>query len=142
MSIRLYAAIRFDRPIRKDTDLISPGGYELVFAQEGTAPLSLRFDFCDTEAWIDENDPCLLHYRQRELDLVSFPETVCLDGFMLHNIKSVDEWYVDTDTNDDSGPLYPTELVYASFVNGFGWEIPLNDSLIRDIYKDGGDCNA
>lgn len=133
MSITLYAGVKFDRAIRKKTDLVSPGGYEIGFrpARDRVIP-SMRFDFCDTEAWIDEDDPCLLWYQQKTLDEVSFPESSRLNRFALIDTDSVIEWYIDTDTNDGSEPLRPMKLIHAEFNAGADWNVEFGEKLLKE----------
>jgi len=145
MSVILYAGVRFDRAIRKETDIVSPGGYEIGFRPErGREVPSIRFDFCDTIMRIDGDDPCLLWYQQKTLDEVSFPESDRLNRSALIDADSVIEWYIETDTNDGSEPLHPKKLIHAEFNAGAGRNVEFGEKLLKEASAsmDGGGLYA
>lgn len=63
--IRQYLDVKFDRPIDKERDFISPGGYEIELKDGRTT----RFDFLDYKGYIDQDDPSILHIIHSDLSL-------------------------------------------------------------------------
>lgn len=64
----MHADIRFNRCINRETDYISPGGFE--FKMNDT---SFQFDFCKYWGEIDAEDAAVLHVTLKQPDTDSFP---------------------------------------------------------------------
>ena len=137
---RLYASVRFNRPI-EDTDIISPGGYEFLFREAVASLLDLKFDFDDSELWVSEEDPCMIEFMQKNPDRISFPFVDQITREHLANVAHILDFYIDTDTVDGSEPLIPVELVYASFTDDDGNRYDIRPEVIESVFKDKGRCS-
>lgn len=109
-AFRMYQTIRFNRPIDKNKDHISPGGYEIVVKDNDGNDKTIRFDFYEYEGSIDEEDPCVLNVMQKEPDYETFPDLDILTKEMLENITQVKEWYIGLDYEDEDEELIPEEI--------------------------------
>lgn len=127
LTFRLYQSVKFNRPIDKDKDFISPGGYELKMKDEDGTEKSIAFDFDDYEGGVDDNDPKVINCMQKNPDYSEFPELNTVTEYMLHNVTEVVEWFIYTgEPGETENPLVPVEVIEAEF------EI-INDSTRRDI---------
>ena len=119
LTFRLYQSIKFNRPIDREKDHISPGGYGMTVGIGDGKTKSVSFDFEDYEGTIDKDDPFIIHCMQKNPDYVCFPDLDTLTAYMLHNIMSVNEWFIFTGEAEDIGesetPLIPIEIQNAMF---------------------------
>lgn len=131
LTFRLYQSIKFNRPIDREKDCISPGGYEMTMKVANGETKSISFDFEDYEGAIDKDDPSVIHCMQKNPDYVCFPDLNTLTAYMLHNIVSIDEWFIFTgeieDIQDGETPLIPIEIRKAVF------EVIQQDGTITQI---------
>lgn len=107
---RMYSKLRFNRPINKETDCISPGGYE--FKMNGK---DVSFDFVDYSGSIQANDTTILHCEQRNPDVDSFED---IKDITLDDLKNVDEiidFYVDS--ADESLAFEILNIEFEALVN-------------------------
>lgn len=96
--IKQFLDIKFDRPIDKDNDFISPGGYEIELKDGRT----IRFDFLDYEGYVDDEDPSVLHIIHSNLDIDVFPESKDLLNVKAEDIKCIIECYIYTGELDET----------------------------------------
>ena len=125
-AFRMYQTIRFNRPIGKNKDYISPGGYEIVVKDNDGNDRPIQFDFEDYEGSIDEEDPCVLNVMQKNPDYDTYPNLSALTREMLENIIQVKEWYIGLDY-DEEEDLIPEEITDVCFVFPYhDWDEILN----------------
>ena len=98
----LNARFKFNRPINKESDCISVGGFAVTARGE-----QYCFDFETYYGYVDKEDPTVIRYEGRNLDIETFPESKNLQDYALENIETLDECSIDTD--DDR--LYLTEVL-------------------------------
>ena len=98
----LNARFKFNRPINKETDCISVGGFSVTSGGE-----QYRFDFETYHGYVDKEDPTVVRYECRNLDTETFPDSIDLQDFALERIVTLNECSIDT---DDDG-LYLTEVL-------------------------------
>lgn len=98
----LNARFKFNRPINKETDCLSIGGFSVTAGGE-----QYSFDFETYYGYVDKEDPTVVRYEGRNLDIETFPESKNLQDYALENIETLDECSIDT---DDDG-LYLTEVL-------------------------------
>ena len=114
LTFRLYQIVKFNRPIDKVKDYISPGGYTFKVKDRKGKVHTISFDFCESEGHI-EDSPKLFHCMQKEPDYESFKDLDILDEYMLQNIISVEEWFIFTgdpeDIEGDTEPLKPVKII-------------------------------
>lgn len=129
LTFRLYQSVRFNRPIDKEKDFISPGGYGISVKDEAGNERYVEFDFEDYEGNIDRKDSTIVHCMQKNPDYDSFDDLDILNEHMLKNITTVDEWFIFTgepgDTKNGEVPLMPVEILNPEF------EIIIGDKIIR-----------
>ena len=143
--LRLYQTIKFNRPIDKEGDSISPGSYTMVF-RDGEQKKTIQFDFYDCEWGVDEKDPTCINCLQKNLDLVTFPEAENITEDMLRNVEEIVDWYISIESRgsaDHSSNLVPVSVIDCGFEvrNDDKWEdieIPktLCDSIAKVIHCD------
>lgn len=126
LTFRLYQTIKFNRPVDKDKDCVSPGGYELKMKDEDGTVKTVQFDFEDYEGGIDEKDPTIVHCMQKNPDYNTFEDLNTVTEDMLRNVTEAVEWFIYTGEPGDENPLYPVEITDILF------EI-INDSTGRDM---------
>lgn len=97
-NIKQFLDIKFNRPIDKDNDFISPGGYEIELKDGRT----IRFDFLDYEGYIDPEDPSVLHIIHSNLDVAVFPESKDLLNVKHDGVKRIIECYIYTGELDET----------------------------------------
>lgn len=127
LTFRLYQSVRFDRPINKENDHISPGGYTLTMKDENGTEKSISFDFEDYEGSIDKDDPCILHCEQKNPDYASFDDLNSVTEYMLRNIIRADEWFIYTEAENEN-PLVPvrvTDIMFEIISDATGRDIPV-----------------
>lgn len=128
LTFRLYQGIKFNRPINKDEDYISPGGYELKMQDEDGSIVTVQFDFDDFEGGINKDDPTILDAMQKNPSYSEFPDLDTVTQYMLEHVVEVVEWFIYTGEPDEQGdnPLTPVEIVDPVFElinDGTGKEI-------------------
>lgn len=116
LTFRLYQSVKFNRPIDKEKDFISPGGYELKMKDKDGTEKTVQFDFEDFEGGVNENDPCVLDCMQKNPDYNTFPDLKTVTKHMLQNVTEVVEWFIYTGEPEDTDLLIPVEVTDASFV--------------------------
>lgn len=116
--MKLYLSILFDKPMTKYDQIPSPGGYEVRTSDNKT----YGFDFMESEGWVDETDPCIVHWKLRDEDTDTFPEIPELRT-KIPQITAITECYIDMEgmadlpgmTNKNiPKPLRITEFVLES----------------------------
>lgn len=122
-SIKQFIDIKFDRPIDKDNDFISPGGYEIELKDDRT----IRFDFLDYEGYIDPEDPSVLHIIHSNLDVAVFPESKELLNVKRDDIKRIIECYIYTGELDETR-IRPVKILSWEIENLF----EIDKSIIDD----------
>ena len=124
--IRQYLDVKFDKPIDKERDFISPGGYEIEL-KDGRR---IRYDFMDYKGYIDTNDRSILHIIHSNLDIDSFPESKALLDIKSEDISKIIECYIYTGESDENR-IKPIKIL--------DWWIKLDDTSItidKSIYSD------
>lgn len=126
MIIRMYSDILFDREII-NRHYISPGVH-VIQDKDGNR---LKFDFENFHRWVDEDDKCLLHVEQWNLDTNIFPNSINLLEF-LENFDTFVEFFVFTGEWDDPKiiPLKVMNVIFCDYSNGKGYVIP--DECLED----------
>lgn len=123
-TFRMYSKIKFNRPINRDTDCVSPGGYEFVMNGKTVA-----FDFEDFEGSISKDDPTVLEVMQKNPDYDTFPDLNSVTVEDLENVEKIEEFYVYTGEDDEPG----SDLAPVSLLELWFWVIPqVGDKFIVD----------
>lgn len=92
LTFRMYASIRFNRPIDKTSnDYVSPGGYTMIINGK-----EIQFDFEDYEGSVDEHDYCLFHSMQKNPDYDTFEDLQQITENDLKNVSEISEFFVFT----------------------------------------------
>lgn len=137
ITFRLYQSIRFNRPIIKEKDCFSPGGYELKMMAEDGTEKTVKFDFEDYEGVVDDKDPCVLHCMQKNPDYSEFDDLKTLTEHMLRNVTEVVDWYIYTGEPDKNveDPLIPVDIFDVEFeiIRENFVKIPMNGKIPLDI---------
>lgn len=107
--LEMNLKLRMDRPIEKD-HIITPGSFEFMFDNNKL----IRFDFTDSEKEIDENDPCVVSFKLRNIDMsyeddfnkypnkiTKMPCYFITDYIMNHNVTAINEIFAYTGENGD-----------------------------------------
>ena len=129
---RLYAGVRFSRPITEN-DNLSPGGYEFVFRDNEGKDFPLAFDFQYSEMSVSRDDPCVFEYMQKCPDYAAFPELAQLKHEHLGNVVSVRKFHIFTDTHDGSDPLIPEKILYATFTDDNYKDYDIDQQLLDAV---------
>lgn len=137
LTFRLYQSVKFNRPVDKEIDIISPGGYEIKVQDEDGSEKTIAFDFEDYEGSVDGDDKTVVHCIQKNPDYTSFEDLNLLNEHMLRNIISVEEWFIYTgeaaDLAEGMEPLKPVEILNPVFEiipeNGDSIRIPVTASI-------------
>lgn len=94
---------------------------------------SIQFDFDDSEGNIDEKDPCLATFIQKNPSYDEFPGIGEITEHMLRNIVHVEEWFIYTgEPGESDPPLIPLEVVDAKFTI-ISDSVPEKDTPFIDI---------
>ena len=109
MNFRMYAKVKMKRPIDKNADYISPGGYVIKSNSK-----EYKFDFMDYEGVVDDEDKSTIHLYMKNPDCDSFPDIKKITTETLHNISEFIEFFVYTGEVDESD-LRPVELLECQF---------------------------
>lgn len=96
-TFRMLATIEFNRAIDKEKDYISPGGYEMAMKGE-----TITFDFENYAGNIDNENPCLFHYEQRNPDYDTFEDLNLVTEEMLNSVEAIKEFFVYTGESEES----------------------------------------
>ena len=125
----MEGSIRFNRPINRDNDYISPGGYEFRFGDK-----FVQFDFEDYEGYIDKKDPSVLHFMQKNPDIETFPEMGSLTVEDLENVTGIEEFTVYTGEPGESD-IKPVAVKSLCFVLPYQKyrTIGIKPSILRKI---------
>lgn len=111
LTFRLYQSIKFNRPVNKLTDYVSPGGYELKMIDDNGEEKTVQFDFEEYEGGISEEDPCVVECMQKNPDYNSFEELNIITEHMLRNITEVIDWFIYTgEPGECEEPLIPVAV--------------------------------
>lgn len=126
LTFRLYAGIRFNRPIDNNQDYISPGGYCFVMKDN-----EMMFDFEEYSGSISKDDPTLLEIECKNPDF-EFEDTAYISKTMLRNVSAIEEFFVYTGEAGETD-LKPVELTYCKFVLPYeNWKaIPVAKSVLK-----------
>lgn len=108
-TFRMYAKILFNRPLDKNKDYVSPGGYEMRMNGKTVA-----FDFCDYEGGIDPNNPSVVEFMQKNPDYDTFEDLNALTEEDLGRLEGIEEFYVYTGEDGESD-LEPVMLLELGF---------------------------
>lgn len=112
ITFRLYQSVRFNRPVDKDRDCISPGGYEVIMQCEDGTEKSVQFDFEHYEGGVKDNDPYVVEMVQKNPDLDAFEGLTEVTEYMLRHITGVKEWFIYTgEPGETEDPLVPVDII-------------------------------
>lgn len=127
LTFRMYAGIKFNRPIDKNKDYILPGGYEFVMGEK-----SIQFDFEHYEGNINKDNGCILDIMVKNPDYDTFADLKGITKEMLSSVTEIKEFFVYTGESGESD-LTPVSLEYISFVLPYeDWaQININDEVIK-----------
>lgn len=116
--MRMYLTTEFDRPVDKNKHYLSPGGYEAVINEK-----AFGFDFNESSGTIDKENPAVVHWKLRDLDTESFPESEILEKHA-DEISAITECFVYTG-EDDEPEIYLKKVLSMAFdIDGRLIEIP------------------
>lgn len=107
MNFSMYATIKFNRPINKDMDYVSPGSYEIM--SDNT---TYRFDFETYYGNVDTEDDTILHVECTHPDSFCFEDIAKLTKNTLAEIKQFSEFFIYINVAD----LEPVSLLNCDFV--------------------------
>lgn len=107
---RMYARIRFNRPIDREKDDISPGGYTMVMGGQ-----TIQFDFEDYSGSVESKDNTILDIEQKNPYYESFGALHEITAAMLENVTEINEFFVYTGEPGETD-LRPAELLELVFV--------------------------
>lgn len=107
---RMYSKVRFNRPIDRDTDYISPGGYTMTMDGK-----SISFDFEDFTGSVNAEDNTVLDIEQRNPDYECFSALNEVTIDMLEHVTKINEFFVFTGEAGETD-LRPVELLELAFV--------------------------
>lgn len=107
MNFSMYATLKFNRSLNRDTDYISPGSYEII--SNNTA---YRFDFETYYGNIDTEDDTLLHIECKHPDSFCFDDIANITKDVLAGVKQFNEFYLYISAVD----LEPVALLNCDFV--------------------------
>lgn len=112
ITFRLYQQVKFNRPVDKDNDYVSPGGYEVTMKCEDGSTKSVQFDFEEFEGGVSKDDHTIVECTQKNPDLDAFEGLAEVTEYMLRNIVSVEEWFIYTgEPGEQEDPLVPVEII-------------------------------
>lgn len=111
LTFRLYQNIRFNRPIVKDKDYFSPGGYELEMEKESGERVSISFDFEDFEGGVSTDDPTIVESMQKNPDYREYEELNQVTPYMLRHITKCMEWFIYTGEACENEDFHPVEII-------------------------------
>lgn len=107
---RMHTRVRFNRPINREKDDISPGGYTMTMGGK-----TIQFDFEDYSGFIDSEDSTILNIEQKNPDYESFGALHEITAAMLENVTEINEFFVYTGEPGETD-LRPVELLELTFV--------------------------
>lgn len=127
ISFRMYADVKMNRPVDRNKDYISPGGYEMIMNGK-----TIKFDFLEYVISIDEKDQSIIHIEHRKPDSEEFEDLdkVVVDD--LYNVTSITDFFIYTGEPGESD-LKPIELLDVHFVllYEFSKQISIPDSVLK-----------
>lgn len=129
-NFRMYAGIRFNRPIDISKDFISAGAYEVVSDEE-----SVKFDFYESYADVDKHTPTILHVEQRNPMWEEYPKLARVHRDFFKNIKKIEDFFVYTGEAEETD-LKPIGLVYVHFLFPYDkWEcVAVKNSVLKNTH--------
>lgn len=119
----MFFDVLFDRNVIRGHHYVSPGGYTFVSGGK-----SYRFDFLNTEGWIDEDDPRLIHFH-----VFDFDETYGdPDADLSCGVDKIEDFYIHTGDYDDPelNPILVRNLVIVQDEQ----EIEVSNAVL-DVYS-------
>lgn len=124
LTFRMYAGIRFSRPINAETDFISPEAHSMVMNGK-----EIIFDFEEYEGKIDEDDACLLHIISKNPDYDTFEALKDITEEFLKNVSEITEFCIFIDGKE----IKATSLDYVTFVLPYqNWKnINIPDAVVK-----------
>ena len=78
----------------------------------------IDFDFEDTEWGVDDKDPSIIHFMQKNPDMVTFPQLKYVSSDDLGKIESLSNVYIYTEGED----FYPIEMTDVYITDVRSWE--------------------
>lgn len=125
--MKMYTAIKFDRAIDPLKHYISIGGFEMEFNNDVTVP----FDFEESWARVDVDDPTVLHVTMRALDVDCFPEAQTIHT-LTGSITNIVEFYIYTGEEDDP-EINPVEILHLSLVRNDDTEFDITPEVLTSF---------
>lgn len=127
-TFRMYAKVKMSRPVDKEKDYISPGGYWMDFGGK-----DIQFDFCESATTIDDKDASILHIELKNPDYEEFEELKLLDVKDLEQVKSIPEFFIYTGEKCETD-LRPIELLELGFILPFRCfcKIRVPEDIVKD----------
>lgn len=105
---RMYATVKFDRPIKIYKHYISPGGYEVKFTNGKT----MRFDFEYYEGNRKQGDDTVLEYTQKYPDIDIFEDLGKFDyDDFINYFDGFAEFYIYTGEEGYDEIIYPIKVL-------------------------------
>lgn len=130
LNFRLHQKIRFNRPVDKDKDSVSPGGYELVMQDEQGKEVSVQFDFEDYIGSVLEDEPSIVECEQKNPDYDTFPGLENITEYMLRHVVRCEEWFIYTGEDGDLAPVEILEPIFVLYKDDEPVEIPMDIVIV------------
>jgi len=128
-TFRLEGSIRFNKSIDKNRTDISIGGFEMTMAGK-----SVQFDFEEYRAYVDDDEPDLLHFECKNPDEDTFPDIESINRFMLEHVEEITEFYIESSEYDENGK--ETDNLYPIAIESLEFVLPYEDFKSIEISTD------
>lgn len=129
IAFRMCGVIEFDRPIDKEKDYISVGGFEMTMQGH-----NINFDFEESYGTIDKSNGCLYEFELKNPDYDTFEDLSSITEEMLSNVESIEEFliYTGEDGESDIKPVCIKELYFVLPYDHFK-EIQVSTDLLKTV---------
>ena len=121
-TFRLEGSIRFSKPIPKEHYNLSIGGYEMTMAGK-----TVQFDFEEFRAYIDEDEPDLLHFECKNPDEDCFEDIADINRFMLENVEAILEFPIESVSFDENDEELEEQTVLPVNIESLEFVLPYED---------------
>lgn len=115
LTFRLSQSIKFNRPIDKNKDYISPGGYAFKTKNQDGEEVLIEFDFDESEGGVSDQDPTIADFTQKNPSYSAFPCLETLTEDMLRNITKCEDYFIYTGEDDEDDRLIPVAIINPEF---------------------------
>lgn len=109
-TFRMYADVKFNRPVDIKKDWVSPESYTMTM--NGT---SLNFDFYEYSGYVDSDDKTIIHMRCKNPDIM-FEDLNKITRKSLNNVEKIEEFNLEIVSDDTDMELKPVTIEKLAFV--------------------------